>query len=636
MLLKDTPLHQILEENRRRRLLRSAHYDPVSGHGAWGDRVEALSPVSNTLCMIPRSMADDPKLATVRANPVAWQKLRFAHDFEYWAATAVRIKDKISGRDVPLVLNRPQRIVLDVLERQRAAGRPLRIIILKARQWGGSTLVQMYMAWIQSVLRENWHSLICAHVKDSATTIRGMYTRMLENYPPGLWIGSTSAPDAPPSFKPFERSVNTRVIAGRGCRVTVGSAESQEAVRGADFAMAHLSEAAFWGDSTRHNPDDFIRAVCSGIMLEPLTLIAVESTANGVGNWFHREWLRAEKGLSDKTPVFVPWYEIDIYSKPLIPGCEEEFVDSLTDYEENLWITVPNITLENLNWYHQKAREYPLAAQMHAEFPSNAVEAFSSTGKGVFDLAAVNRMRRVCPEPSTLLRGEISAGRFVEDSAGRLSVIPSAVAPCQAEAMLNRYVVAVDVGGRSSGSDRTVIAVLDRLGSRSDGIPEFVAQWVGHCDYDILVRKAADVARFFGNALLVIESNTLEHDDAVCGLGILRMVASEYRNIYRRHTFDELTNRPTRKIGFHTNRATKLMIIAGLQSDIREGAFRDNFRDAVDEFATYEEPRQGVFAAKVGCHDDMLMARAIALHVARTLPLPRPATAIAPTPRWRF
>ncbi len=78
------------------------------------------------------------------------------------------------------------------------------------------------------------------------------------------------------------------------------------------------------------------------------------------------------------------------------------------------------------------------------------------------------------------------------------------------------------------------------------------------------------------------------------------------------------------------------MLIAGLQSDIREGAFRENFRDAVDEFATYEEPRQGVFAARVGCHDDMLMARAIALQVARSLPEPRSRAVLAPPERWHF
>lgn len=455
MRLKQLPIHEIMSENARRRALNAAEYNPVTGIGCCGERVRVASPVDGGISYVPAALLDDPDYELARNSPTVWQKLRFRHDFEYWAATAVRIKDKLSGRDVPLILNRAQRLVLETLEKQRLAGAPIRIIILKARQWGGSTLVQMYMAWIQSVHRENWHSLICAHVKDAAAGIRGMYTRMLDNYPRALWINSPSfaeGDDGAPRFRPFERSINTREIVGRGCRVTVGSAENQEAVRGADLAMAHLSEAAFWGDSTRRNPEDFIRAVCSGIMLEPLTLIAVESTANGVGNWFHREWLRAEKGLSDKIPIFVPWYYIDIYEQPVSADEIPSLIDGLGDYEENLWECSESVTLEKLKWYGNKSREYAVVSQMHAEFPSNAVEAFTSTGKGVFDIRAVDRMRRSCRERRELLRGEISGQKFVYDSTGCLLIVPEALESLRhGHGTLYRYVIGVDVGGRSAG-----------------------------------------------------------------------------------------------------------------------------------------------------------------------------------------
>ena len=104
---------------------------------------------------------------------------RFRHDFEYWAARCATIRDKLSGADVRLRLNAGQRKVLAALEKQRRAGRPMRIIILKARQWGSSTFVQVYMAWIQIIHRRNWNSLICAHVKDTAITIRRIYSRRL-------------------------------------------------------------------------------------------------------------------------------------------------------------------------------------------------------------------------------------------------------------------------------------------------------------------------------------------------------------------------------------------------------------------------------------------------------------------------
>ena len=139
--------------------------------------------------------AENVRRNTVRLTPAPdplrpsamTETQRMATDFEYWAARCVKIKDKLSGKLVPFRLNRPQRRVLSMLEEQRRGGRPIRMIMLKARQWGGSTLVQMYMAWIQMIHAENWHSLICAHVKDTSSTIRGMYSHILSHYPAEYW-----------------------------------------------------------------------------------------------------------------------------------------------------------------------------------------------------------------------------------------------------------------------------------------------------------------------------------------------------------------------------------------------------------------------------------------------------------------
>lgn len=280
-----------------------------------------------------------------------------------------------------------------VLEGDRMARQPIRLILLKARQWGGSTLVQMYMAWIQSCLRRDWNSLICAHVKDAASGIRGMYTKLLDNYPADLWDG-----DEKPQFKPYERTCNVRQIVGRGCRVTIGSSENQDAVRGADYAMAHLSETAFWASTPQRSPQGFIQAVCGAITLQPDTLVAVESTANGVGNYFHTEWLRCKEGRGDKHAVFVPWYEIEIYR--LAPPSPEAVAATLDDYERRLWDM--GLALDQVYWYRRKAAEYGSLDQMHAEFPTDDVEAFLNSGSGVFSPACVEALRKGCCKPGAV------------------------------------------------------------------------------------------------------------------------------------------------------------------------------------------------------------------------------------------
>lgn len=611
----------ILAEDARRREARAAAgggYDPVEGRGCCGPRELVDTPVEGLpRAFVPRAMTADPSYGSVRHDTAGWRRLRCRHDFEYWCAACVCIKHKTLGHDVPFVLNAPQRRVAAMLEADRRAGRPMRMIMLKARQWGGSTLVQMYMAWIQSCVRRNWHSLICAHVKDTAASIRGMYTKMLAAYPSELWDG-----DEPPRFRPFERSINVREIAGRGCRVTIGSAENQEAVRGADYSMAHLSETAFWPATPRNSPADFIRAVCGAIALIPDSLIVMESTANGVGSYFHSEWLRCKAGDGDKHAVFVAWHEIEIYR--LQPPDPEGLAASMNAYERMLWDA--GLCLDQIYWYRRKRAEYADAAQMMAEFPTTDTEAFLNTGRGVFAPEAVERLRADCTvEPR---RGETDGHRFRDDSLGGLRMWRDAEEGV-------RYVAAVDIGGRSSASDWSVIAVMRRArlpGERH----EVVAQWRGHTDHDLLVRHAENIARHYNRALLIIESNTLETEaGGDPNLFVLSRLAERYGNLYRREGFDTATGRRTERIGFHTNRATKALVVAELIAAVRDGSYTERDPEACNELLTYEQLPNGAYAAKCGCHDDIVMTRALALHALHAAPLCHGASIPVPPPvRW--
>lgn len=610
-------INEIIAENRRRNKALDTPYDPQSGVGATGCRTTDGRHPATVIpagTLLPVEMLADPEYKLIR-TATDYRLLRFRHDFEFWAVTCVKIKDKSTGRLIPFRLNAPQRKLLALMERQRRAGEPVRIILLKARQWGGSTLVQIYMAWIQTVLTRNCHSLICAHVKDTAAAIRGIYTRLLDNYPRELWQG-----DKPPAFHPYEHSQNIREIEGRGCCVTLGTSERPEAVRGNDFALAHLSEVAFWSNTPTATPEQFIRAICGSINSVAGTLIVLESTANGMGNYFHREWLRAAEGKSDKLPLFVPWHEIEIYRKPV--SDPETLVKSMDTYERALWNR--GLTLEMINWYHCKRREYSSDVQMHAEYPTDSVEAFASTGRAIFSLEKLEELRRDVAAPA--MRGEVT-GRaavgeqslrglhFTEDSLGKLEVWEQ---PERKPVMTDRYVVAVDIGGRSVSADYSVIAVFDRAPLLRGGKIRVAAQWRGHADHDIIAWRSAAIARWYCNALLVIESNTLECDN-VGGdpsLSVLNELHRHYSNLYFRR--DEETG--ATRVGFHTNRATKTMVVNKLLAYVRDGLYTERSAAAIDEMAVFED-RGTSFGAVEGNHDDIVMTRAIGLFVADSLEL---------------
>ena len=175
----------ILEEDARRRAANSRTFDPVSGEGATGERF-VLDAGGLDRMFLPVSMRAESEVEELMACgsvdallrkrtgrrvtqrdrnnfTVHFDRLRQLHDFPYWAATRAYIKDKRGGDDVLFILNRPQRKFVERLEAMRLAGKPIRLILLKARQWGGSTCSQLYMAWLQLVHRRGLNSLIIAH-----------------------------------------------------------------------------------------------------------------------------------------------------------------------------------------------------------------------------------------------------------------------------------------------------------------------------------------------------------------------------------------------------------------------------------------------------------------------------------------
>ena len=115
---KDTPIAMppdIAEENARRLAKINAPYHPLTGDS--NDPARVPYEFNGTRYHLPRSMTESRQLAKV-AGQRDFNMLRFKYDFEYWAAACVRITDKITGADVPFILNRPQRRLARVLERR--------------------------------------------------------------------------------------------------------------------------------------------------------------------------------------------------------------------------------------------------------------------------------------------------------------------------------------------------------------------------------------------------------------------------------------------------------------------------------------------------------------------------------------
>lgn len=674
-----TPPHiaAILRENDRRNDIVYAPFDPITGEGSVGPRVRVVVPdFVIPVQWLPESMMQvefvrllveagsigaflsdvlkvEPNEADRSKVSRKLIRLRYRHDFPFWCATLVKVKKKGGGDDVLFRLWYPQRRLVAMFEERRLAGEPIRLIMLKARQWGGSTTTQLYMAWLQFLHKKGLNSLIITHQGDASVEIKDMFDRMIASYPVEMLhpLGESWSESEPKMVRVGKFGSIFRVPQ-RNCKIKLGTAESPDSCRGGDYNLVHLSEVGVWKKTEGKSPEDIVRSACSGILYRPFTMIVYESTANGTGNFFHSEYQAAadpdpdSKIRSQFTPLFVPWFEIEQYSLPFkTPGELIKFALDLWSNRESRtamsareesgrylwWLWEKGATLEAINWYiHERAGKNSHEV-MASEYPSDDVEAFVHSGAMVFDKYLVKEFESACSQPRFIgeVAGEASEGRHALKNVrfrpdGQACLWIWAMPEIDPEVKVtDRYLVVVDIGGRSDKADWSVIAVFDRLNMVDGDRQAIVAQWRGHCDIDLLAWKAAQIALFYDNALLVIESNTLEtHDRERQVEGgdqsqyVLNQIADIYPNLYaRRQSEDEIRQGIPRKYGFHTNAATKPMIITTLIKCVRDHLFTERDRQVLDELLTYERKPNGAYGAILGKHDDLLMTRAIGLHI---------------------
>jgi hypothetical protein len=660
----------ILKEDDKRNADVYQKFDPISGIGSIGERVEVrIDGFPLKTQYIPVEMLSIPlvKLLISCGSIIKFLteeleveyseedrlkvieqfvRLRCRYDFAFWAALYVFIKNKGGGEDVLFRLTRPQRKFVERLEKLRKANKPIRIVLLKARQWGGSTTSQLYMAWLQLIHKVGLNSLIIAHQGAGSDEIKDMFDRMIKAYPITMLykLGETYNENES-KLVGVGHSGSIHRVPQRNCKIKIGTAERPDSCRGGDYNLVHLSEVGLWKTTDGKKPEDIVRSACSGILLKPYTMIVYESTANGTGNFFQREYDAAKRGTSQFEAMFVSWFDIEQYSLPFEnDDAKADFAIWLWKNRNNSsassaraesgkylwWLWEQGATLEAINWYVQERAKYNEHAPMASEYPSDDVEAFVHSGERVFDKYKVDEFRASCKPPKYI--GDVYADgdsgkdalknlRFAEDTQGLLWIwdLPEID---DKEIVTNRYLTIVDIGGRSKKADWSVILVIDRLFMLDGDRPEVVAQWYGHIDMDILAWKAAQIAAFYDNSLLVIESNTLEtHDkerqvDGDLSHFILNQIKDVYPNLYaRKQTEDEIREGLPRKYGFHTNVATKPMIISTLIKVVREHLYTERDERCLDEYVVYEKKQNGAFGAITGKHDDLLMTRAIGLHI---------------------
>lgn len=680
-IFTDELFEEILEENRKRWKRLRAEYDPVTGEGVSSltgmERVELRIPdFAIPVQYVPPEMMKNKLIReVVKAGSIEryieskdWKygapdfieierrirRIRHRHDFVFWAYFCIKIKHKTAKKRVRFVLNLPQLLALAICEGMRLRGEPISLIILKARQWGGSTFCFFYQCWLLFEWNEFHSFAIAAHTSTASETILTMLKRTIKDYPAwalGLPDESTlhlAPADSTGHAFCLKDQDNRQVLEGF---IYIGTAEKPDTLRSKDISGAHYSEVGLWPDTPGKRADDLIADIEGGMTDGEDTMTVMESTAKSSDDYFADTWNSCNDGQGGYTQVFIPSRDVIFDNRPVEDM--REFVEWLWTHRNEdkrngrwrdtgkyyWWLWEIGSTLEHINWYRYRRLRLSFA-KMCNEAPETPEQAFFTAGNHVFDPFLVAAKAKRCREPEFV--GELVADgqkgvdamkniRFIENSTGNLRIWEKP----DDSPVKDRYVVVLDPRrGASDGADPACITVFDRLLLMPDfglsGKVSVVAEMNYKANPKLQAYDAMRLAKYYNNALLVIESNTMERMEEERNNGIdpfeyiIDIVGKLYsENMYMRSAPEEdVDGNIVYKWGFQTNASTKPKIINFMCECLQDDLWTEPSAMCCKQMASYLE-EHGKTNAEHGKHDDVVMSRAIGLWICyKEMPIP--------------
>lgn len=299
---------------------------------------------------------------------------RCATDFEFFAEKQLKIANKAGGIEL-LRLNKAQRYVHQKLEEQLFEQGHIRALILKGRQQGISTYVGARF-YHKARWRRGVKVFILTHLAEATDNLFGMVDRYHNNLHP-LIRPETSAENA--KELKFKRNDSGYKVSTAGSKGTG---------RSSTIHYFHGSEVAFWPHAKTH-----AAGVMQAIPTGNNTEIIFESTANGIGGYFHNQWQLAESGKSDFIAIFVPWFWQDEYRLK----CPSDF--RLSD-DEQFYVDAYHLDADQAYWMHKKNIELDgqvgvIGGLFLQEYPFCAADAFQvSGGDKICDTKAIVKARK--------------------------------------------------------------------------------------------------------------------------------------------------------------------------------------------------------------------------------------------------
>lgn len=494
----------------------------------------------------------------------------------------LKIKNK-AGELVPFIFNEAQEMVDREVQRQLDLGVPVRVIVLKARREGISTLSAGY-GYEKISRHENMNGLVIAHEPDATSELFEMTKVFYDETP------SNERPMKKYDNKTqltFENpdELTKRFDPGLRSKIRIATANKVRIGRGINLHFFHGSEVSYWADA-----DKLMLAVMQAVPALPNTMVIIESTANGLagrGKYFYDKVIEASLGKSDFKLVFLPWFVMKEYTKPL------NGEDLIPDEYERWLIDEFKLTKEQLNW-----RRWAIVnlcdndvEKFKQEYPATIQEAFIASADSVIPKSLIEEQMKFKRKPIRITSDGVEI--YEEAKAGHF----------------------YSMGGDSAegeGGDDGSFSIIDAMTGR-----EVAAYASDRCPPDELGRLMVKYGKIYNNAILVPELN---HPGTTMIAEIKRL---QYSNIFMREVIDRRTNAKTKRIGWRTTRISKLAMVSEFKKALRDEDIGLSSEETINQMFTFVKSPETEYGmgAEIGSKDDRLISAMLAWQGLHQLPI---------------
>ena len=412
-------------------------------------------------------------------------------------------------------------------------------IILKSRQLGISTLSAGYSLWTM-LFHQDKNILVIAKDKDTAKNLVTKVRVMYQGLP--SWLKTSVDEDNKLSLR-FTNGSQIKAVAA-----------TPEAGRSEALSLLVLDEAAFIESI------ESIWTAAQQTLATGGSCIAL-STPNGVGNWFHRQWVGAEDGSNEFNTIRLHWTDH--------PDRDQKWRD-----QQNV-ILGPSQAAQECDADFLTSGQSVVDPQILQWYKENMV-------KAPVEEIGVDRNFWVWEQPD----------------------------------YSKEYIVVADVA-RGDGMDYSACQVFD-----IDDLTQ-VAEYKGQLGTTDYGNFLIEVATKYNDALLVVENNNVgwatiqtiidrDYKNLFYQSKDLKYVDVQHQitNRYRAQDRQMVA-------GFGTTMKTKPLVIAKMEEYTREKLVKINSNRLIDELFVYIYNNSKTEAME-GYNDDLVMSYAIALWVRDT------------------